>query len=328
MMTDETGMAAGPETGGTGTGTPACLLADWGSTHLRLWLVDEALSVLDCQATPQGQASLSAGDYEPILRAYLDRQRLPHDLPIAICGMAGALAGWREAPYLDCPADLTTLADHAIPASDRLPRCVILPGVALRHDDHADAMRGEETQCLGAHVSGADDGWICLPGTHSKWVRLSNGVIERFTTYMTGDVFAALRRHGALAGLMDDGGEGGDPVAPHLPAFDAMVRTALADQGGSWDRLFALRAAVVTGASDGAATAAGLSGLLIGAEIAHIRASIDGPVTIIGDPVLAGLYARGLEEADMTYAMLDAEAVTIAGLGTVARQLATGTTEI
>ena len=307
----------------------ACLLVDWGSTHLRLWLVDESLSVLHRESGPQGQASLSPDDYAPILTAHLDRNGLPHDLPIAICGMAGAVAGWQEAPYLDCPADLTALADHAIPASDRLPRCVILPGVAVRDGDHPDAMRGEETQCLGAHISGAGDGWICLPGTHSKWARLGNGVIESFTTYMTGDLYAALGRHGALAGLMNQHDNGpdsgdGDAVAAHLPAFDAMVATALADEGGSWDRLFGLRAAVVTGQGDGpvTATAARLSGLLIGAEIAHIRGRIDGPVTIIGDPALAGLYARGLQAAGITHAMLDAETVTIAGLGAVARQLA------
>lgn len=298
---------------------PAGLLADWGSTHLRLWLVDAALTVLHREASPQGQTSLTPDDYAPILMDCLDRHGLPHDLPVAICGMAGAVAGWREAAYVDCPARLASLPDHAIRVSPALPRCAILPGVAMRDDDHPDAMRGEETQCLGAHVSGAGDGWICLPGTHSKWVRIKGGVIERFTTYMTGDLFAALGRHGALAGLM---GDSSDPVTAHLPDFDEMVATALADEGGSWDRLFALRAAVVTNRREWVPTAARLSGLLIGAEIAHVRARIEGVVTIIGDPVLAVLYARGLAAAGMAYAMMDAETVTIAGLGTAARRLA------
>jgi len=313
---------ADPGKASPGPAGPACLLADWGSTHLRLWIVDAALTVLHREASPQGQASLTPDDYAPILTACLDRHGLPHDLPIAICGMAGAAGGWREAPYLDCPADLMTLADHAIAVSGRLPRCVVLPGVARRDADRPDAMRGEETQCLGAHVSGFGDGWICLPGTHSKWVRIKSGVIETFTTYMTGDLFAALRRHGALAGLMDQHDTGGDPVTAHLPDFDEMVAAALADQGGGWDRLFALRAAVVTGQRDGASTAARLSGLLIGAEIAHVRAKIDGHVAIIGDPVLAALYTRGMNAAGIEHTMPDAETVTIAGLGTVARQLA------
>jgi len=243
MMADNSNMAA-TRAQDTGGGAPACLLADWGSTHLRLWLVDDGMRVIHRQSGPQGQASLAPDDYAPILIGYLDRHRLPHDMPIAICGMAGAVAGWREAAYVDCPARLASLPDHAIRVSPALPRCAILPGVAMRDDDHPDAMRGEETQCLGAHVSGVGDGWICLPGTHSKWVRIKGGVIERFTTYMTGDLFAALRRHGALAGLIDTGGDGSDPVTAHLPDFDAMVATALADEGGSWDRLFALRAAV------------------------------------------------------------------------------------
>ena len=318
MMVNDTDIAAAdrPE------GEPSGLLADWGSTHLRLWLVDEALTVLHREASPRGQASLTPEDYEPILTGCLDRHGLPHDLPIAICGMAGAVGGWREAPYVDCPAELTALADHAIAVSERLPRCAILPGIARRDADHPDAMRGEETQCLGAHVGGDGDGWICLPGTHSKWVRVTSGKVKTFTTYMTGDLFAALGRHGALAGLMEQHDPGTDPVAAHLQDFDEMVSTALADEGGGWDRLFALRAAVVTGQRDGAATAARLSGLLIATEIADVRAKIGGPVTIIGDPALAALYARGMGVAGIDHSMLDAEAATIAGLGTVARQLA------
>ena len=45
-------------------------------------------------------------------------------------------------------------------------------------------------------------------------------------------------------------------------------------------------------------------------------------VTIIGDPVLAGLYARGLAAAGTAHTMMDVETVTIAGLGTAARRLA------
>ena len=59
-------------------------------------------------------------------------------------------------------------------------------------------MRGEETQIAGllAHLAKSQDGItskkqvICLPGTHTKWVEVRNGVIERFVTTMTGEMFS------------------------------------------------------------------------------------------------------------------------------------------
>ena len=43
-----------------------------------------------------------------------------------------------------------------------------------------DVMRGEETQVFGALAQlGATDGRFLLPGTHSKWVRVEAGRIDR-----------------------------------------------------------------------------------------------------------------------------------------------------
>jgi 2-keto-3-deoxy-galactonokinase len=43
----------------------------------------------------------------------------------------------------------------------------------------------------GAHL-------LCLPGTHTKWVMLNNGVLEHFLTGVTGELFDVLLRHSVL----------------------------------------------------------------------------------------------------------------------------------
>jgi 2-dehydro-3-deoxygalactonokinase len=61
-------------------------------------------------------------------------------------------------------------------------------------------MRGEETIALGAitHAS-LKEAALCLPGTHSKWLRVRDGLIDSFRTHMTGELRALLLAHGSLA---------------------------------------------------------------------------------------------------------------------------------
>ena len=48
-------------------------------------------------------------------------------------------------------------------------------------------------------------GVACLPGTHSKWVRVEPGRIAGFATHLTGEAFSALRGHTILGRTMRDG---------------------------------------------------------------------------------------------------------------------------
>lgn len=62
-------------------------------------------------------------------------------------------------------------------------------------------MRGEETQILGALAGDphlANLSLVVLPRTHSKWVLVRNGLIESFSTHMTGELFAILREYSIL----------------------------------------------------------------------------------------------------------------------------------
>ena len=131
-------------------------------------------------------------------------------LPILMSGMIGARQGWVEAPYAQCPAGLQEIAAAIVTIETRtLGPLGLVPGVcAFDRDGAPDVMRGEETQILGAlAATERTEGIFVLPGTHSKWARVEAGRIMSFSTYMTGEVFAALKDHTILGRLMEAAAE-------------------------------------------------------------------------------------------------------------------------
>src|SRR4029453_12239359 len=128
--------------------------------------------------------------------------------PVLICGMAGARQGWVEAPYLKVPTRLDALHEGAVRVdaqSDIGGDIRILPGIAQARADQPDVMRGEETQLLGVTEPGFT-GLVCIPGTHSKWIRIEAGRIVEFSTYMTGELFSVISQHSILAHAVETAG--------------------------------------------------------------------------------------------------------------------------
>ena len=108
--------------------------------------------------------------------------------------------GWREAPYLPCPEDLYELAENLVEVRAGVR---IVPGMRCSNPLGApDVMRGEETQLLGARElePRLEHGrqLVCMPGTHTKWVSLHDGVVHEFLTAPTGELFAMLCDHSVL----------------------------------------------------------------------------------------------------------------------------------
>ena len=66
---------------------------DWGTTHLRLWVLDSNNAVRRQIGTDQGMAQLQPADYEAVLLELL-AQDLRQDQPLDVicCGMVGALS--------------------------------------------------------------------------------------------------------------------------------------------------------------------------------------------------------------------------------------------
>ena len=155
---------------------------------------------------------------------------------------------------------------------------------------------------------GRRDGWFVLPGTHSKWVRLENGIIRRIATFMTGELFATLAAHGTLAPLMTNDA---DIDAAFVAGLDEARRGAPLSNA-----LFGVRARVVTGAMPAAQARQFVSGLLIGTEFvaAFDLAGVGEDLACIGSAALRDRYARAANHFGMTLAGLDPDRVYCAAL--------------
>ncbi len=290
--------------------TPACIAIDWGTTNRRIYVLTADGAVLDTVRDDRGVLAMAPGDYPNEIAAIRVRFGA---LPIIAAGMVGSTRGWREAAYVPAPADLPTLAG----AATRVPELdvTIVPGVSLLTDTRADVMRGEEVQVLGAVAAGLApaDALFAQPGTHNKWVRVTGGRITDFATTMTGELFALVKGHGILAGMLDG------PVADG-PAF----RDGLSRGAGACDltaALFGVRASVLLGriAADDAASYA--SGLLIGSDIGAVPDMAGQTVHLLSSGLLADLYTIGIETRGGTVVALDSHAGFLAGLHAIREHL-------
>ncbi len=311
--------------------TPAFIGIDWGTTHRRAVLVSTTGALLAEHSDGDG-ALACAGRFRTSLEALLDSllERWPDArgrLPVVMAGMVGSAIGWQVVPYLERGTPLSELARRLVPVADAPPGANwrVVPGYSVRGEGaeagQVDVMRGEETQLFGAlHALGAQasDGHYVLPGTHCKWVRLAQGRIVELRTYMTGELFALLSRHGTLASAMRGGAADAAQGFKHAfvaddPAFARGVRDAAANPALS-HALFGARARVVTGALAAESAAAYVSGLLIGAEWADAQRlpSRGEPVRVIGEPALAALHAVCAAQHGRRIETLDAAQLQLA----------------
>lgn len=288
--------------------TPALLALDWGTSSLRAFLLAADGRIIATRANHHGIQHLpqpgAAGFRQVFADTAGDWLDACPGLPVVAGGMVGSAQGWAEAPYVDCPADTATLAQHAIRIDSGLPGCSVLvaPGLIHRPPGAApDVMRGEEIQIAGALAARpelAAQASFVMPGTHSKWVSVRAGRVQGFATYMTGELFAVLSKHSILGRLLTD------EAAPAELAAQAFARgVAAAEAGGPGalgHLLFAVRTLGLTKQLDAAALKDYLSGLLIGSELVagrharQVAGETDTPLALVGDAGLCRRYAQAM----------------------------------
>ncbi len=285
---------------------------DWGTSNLRASLLGAGGRLLDTRSAAVGVMAVPERRFEAALRALCADWMAEPALPLVASGMVGSRQGWVEAPYLDCPAPLAAVAAQAVAVPLQTGgRLHIVPGLRCTGPDgQADVMRGEETQLWGADLAAGD--CCVLPGTHSKWAWTgTGGSVERFQTYMTGELYALLLQHSILGRLMQPGSA--CPVA-----LADGVRLGLAEHAHLSHLIFAARTAglMATRAADELPDF--LSGLLIGAEIgsARLRGAPD-RVTLLGEDTLVERYAVALQLAGIGARLAPADA-TVRGQWRVA----------
>src|SRR5258708_4265395 len=73
---------------------------DWGTSSFRLWLVDRGGGVLEERRSQEGMMAAAKLGFAAVLQSHLDAVGAANDLPVVVCGMAGARQGWVEAGYI------------------------------------------------------------------------------------------------------------------------------------------------------------------------------------------------------------------------------------
>jgi 2-dehydro-3-deoxygalactonokinase len=276
--------------------SPVLIAIDWGSSSFRAYLMAPNGEILDEVASGDGIGSVAAGAYPATLKRLIGRWLEAHpSLPVVASGMVGSRHGWREAAYVKCPAGPREVATQLTPVEADGRRVHLAAG--LSYVDEAaqpDVMRGEETEIFGVADSGAR--LIVLPGSHSKWAKVNGDRVVAFKTFVTGELFAALRDH-TVAGAFARAA----PAKSPGEAFALGVRrgaTAVACEGksGVIGLLFGARSLPLTGglAEDDAGEY--LSGLLIGAEIGEARRFFPGEEPhVAGAEALVARYLAAFE---------------------------------
>jgi 2-dehydro-3-deoxygalactonokinase len=306
----------------TNTDRPRLVAVDWGTSSCRAYLLGETGVVLAERRVPSGvmavamRAETSGTPRDIIFEQTFEELcgeflRSEPALPVIACGMVGSKNGWAEAAYRRLPVDLAAGGDVLTPVRTLAGTIVhIIAGLVV---DSAlpGVMRGEETQILGAVSyeikSGAlDRGADCivlLPGTHSKWVRVSGTTVTDFTTCMTGEIFALLTTSSTLSSVATRAD------SPRWEAFDRGLDVAASSIGraGILNTAFSARTLVLMGRLASDEVHDYLSGLLIGHELTGMATSwLDdesAEILLCGDPDLSDRYRRALERRGLPVAL-------------------------
>jgi 2-dehydro-3-deoxygalactonokinase len=275
---------------------------DWGTTSFRAYLVNSGGEVTDQFSAAEGILSVKDGAFEHTLESHIGAW--DKAFPVVACGMITSRQGWIELPYVDCPAGPEELAKAIHVKSLASGRTVhFLTGLHLKSSSLGhDVMRSEETQVFGAMDQGAAH--FVTPGTHSKWIDVVGGKITNFATYVTGETFAVMKAHSILGRLM------ANDVDDEL-MFLRGVDKAFEDPAGLLHNLFSARSLALYQEISPDKISSYLSGLIVGAEIAHAVSSRDASehYVVLASPGIGGKYVRAMKEAGLRVTMGDPLAI-------------------
>ena len=288
---------------------------DWGTSSLRAALLDSVGEILEERSFPRGIMSVEPGGFAPLFDALFGDWMRPEGSLCLISGMAGSRQGWLEAPYCPCPTGFEDLGRQL--AWIEPGRIAVVPGLRLEKEGVPDVMRGEETQVFGAlQLLGLANARLVLPGTHSKWVTVSEHRITDFSTWMTGEFYALLRQHSILARTMPDS----DSEASHDDAaFGQGVAHALHGQG-LLHTAFSTRTLALFNRMAADRLPSYLSGLVIGEELKSQTLRQGDAVVVMGAESLTVRYAQALAQLGVSVQRVGAGA-TWRGLRAIADNL-------
>jgi 2-dehydro-3-deoxygalactonokinase len=291
--------------------SPAFIAVDWGNSNARFFLVAGDGSLMAMRSGPGISQIDGAAAIESICFDIIGEWLGQHPaLSVMMVGAVGSNIGWQLAGYAVTPATLMDVAAGVHRFCARGVNFIIAPGVATtRIDGLPDVMRGEEIQIFGSVTS--KEALICLPGTHSKWAKVSSETITAFHTAHTGELLDILGRHSILLNPKR-------PVAakPNT-AFVEGVEIARESNAGFESLLFTVRSRQIAGTLKPEVADSYLAGIAIGCEIKSALALYGIPsatVTLVGSSHLTALYAAAMPRFGVATQQVDGDAASLSGL--------------
>lgn len=287
----------------------AWIAVDWGTSNVRAWAISESGRPFARASSAKGMATLESHEFESalleLIGGWLSNDRT---VPVFACGMVGARQGWIEAPYLEVPCEpLSPASFRLAPTTDR--RIAVRIAGGLRQSDPPDVIRGEETQIAGllAERHGFN-GVACMPGTHTKWVEISDGRVTRFKSFISGELFSLLQNHSVLRHSLAS--ENID-----REAFENELDRLIDGSGAPLAAMFSLRAEDLLFETPPEVLRAKLSASLISAEIRAAKSYWTGHcVALIGEQSLSKFYGLALNRLGVRTETPDTPELTLAGL--------------
>lgn len=285
------------------------ILGDWGTSSARFYLLHND-DIIDSVTAP-GIKFIEFPE-----AAYFDAVGIwlaEHGpLTSVLNGMVGSNIGWKEAGYIECPASLTALIGRMISISHPRGDIHIVPGVKTVNSftQQPDVMRGEEVQVFGWASQHKEDGLLCLPGTHTKWVQYENGSIGNFVSSLNGELFQVLSSYSILLGAPDN------ILATIGNEFQDGVEIGASGTGLN-QLLFSTRSRQINGDYNAKQAKSYLLGLLIGSDVRDgLKYSNDAKVNIIGASAPAGFYAEAFRILGKDTMVYDGQEASLQGLRT------------
>ena len=283
------------------------IAVDWGTSSFRAYLIKNNI-VSDRIETKDGMKFINNNSFEKtfisLVENWLDDYQTTE---VLASGMVGARQGWSEAPYQETPCDLNNIKFISPLINDNRIALKIFSGIS--QIDQPDVMRGEETQVAGFFNENPNfEGSICLPGTHSKWIKVKDQNIVKFQTFMTGELFEVISQNTVLMHSVKSNKTDQEEL---LKSVDLIFK----NPSLFGNALFKLRADDLINSRNKIIYKSRLSGYLLGLEL---LGSIDywkkSKIALIGNKELNKLYSYVLKDRVSSIVFYEAEDMTLKGL--------------
>ena len=260
------------------------IAVDWGTSSFRAYLVQNN-QVIDNIISKDGMKFIKQIDFETIFIKLIEKWLIKGQLiQVLASGMLGARQGWFEAPYEIAPCNLKNINFISPIVNDQRFTLKIFSGISQINEP--DVMRGEETQVAGFFYDNPSfKGSICLPGTHSKWIKVDNSYIEKFKTFMTGELFEVISKYTVLKhSILSEDIDKNE--------FVKSVDIILKNPENIGSALFQLRADDLINSQGNIIYQSRLSGYLLGLELLGSAEFWENKnIVLIGNKVLVELYS-------------------------------------